>query len=219
VASECRDGLFHATDSVGVTLVTVPGLAKSKMRVHGKDIPSVQAFLATAKNAEISVLEHERMLFLQRDDGGYLGITRWISEFPALRLNRTEDPKCSFTLKAADLMHGMKMLAAFAAMDDQAIHFKVDGEDAVLSVVSASGSGNRSERRVKCVARANTEQLANDGYDGFVLARRYIETIASLLGDKDVVFGINWTKKNGYVRFETEKDGIDYLSVVVWARR
>lgn len=219
VATECRDGVLQATDSVGVSLVTSKMLAKSHLRIHGKDISAVLSFLAIKGSDEVELLEHDRCLFMVRGDGGMLGVSRWMNDFPALKINKAEAPKCWFEVNTEELLAAMKFLAVFAKKDDKHLYFKFDKTNLVLSMESGSGSDEADEQVVSFSAHDNMEALKAEGYDGFVLSKQYVETIAEQFGQDLIRFGVNWAKRNGYVTFSHTRDTDEYFTLVVWVRK
>lgn len=218
-ATECRQGTFNATDAVSVSLVTVPGLEDSSMRVHGKDAAAVISFLGLKGSDEVEILEHDRCLFLRRGDGSLLGVSRWMHDFPNLKLDKNEQDRCWFSVSTEDLTSAMRFLSASAVKGDMNLHFRFDNGKMVLSMTSASGAGDQDEQAIQCIEHENMDLLANEGYTEFVLSKKYVEIIAAQFGQDTLKFGVSWTKRNGYVRFRHERDGDDYLTIVVWARK
>lgn len=220
VATEAREGTFNATDSVAVSMITSPAFANSTMRIHGKDIGAVLSFLALKGSDEVEVLEHDRCLFLRRVDGSVFGVSKWMHEYPALKINRNEADKCWFSLNTSEMMKAIKYLTAFAKKDDDRLRFRFDPSGKIaLSMDSGSGDAGEDEQMIPCVDHGNMDILKAEGYDGFALSRNYVEILAGSVEGDNIRFGVNWAKRNGYVTVRQERDGDEYFTLVVWIRK
>lgn len=220
VATECIGGTLNATDSVGVALVTSPFLKDSTLRIHGGDIPQVLSFLALKGADEVELLEHDRVLFFRRDGAGSLiGVARWVQDFPVLKINKEETDKCWFEVDTEELADAMKFLSVWSEKDDGILRFGFEGTNLVLSVKSASGDAEEDQKKIPFVAHEKMDALKTEGYEGFSLVRKYVETVAEQFGQKTLRFGVNWAKRNGYVTFRMQRDGDEYFTLVVWSKK
>jgi DNA polymerase III sliding clamp (beta) subunit (PCNA family) len=222
VATESRDGILNATDSVGVALVCSPDLEKSTLRVHGKDIPSLVSFLGL-QDDEVALREHDRCLFLRRDDGSMVGSTRWIQAFPILGgLEKKPDPskpsKASFALNRAEVLGAIKYLSAFAKKDDRSLQFKYADGNMTLAMRSGSGSQDDEEQVLACVEHTGMDELKAEGHGVFTLDKEYVEVVANAFEQDAMFFRVEVTKKNGYVCFFHDRDGDSYFTVIVWVK-
>ena len=217
VATECRDGTLYATDAVSVAVVTVPGLEKAAVRIHGADIPVVLSFLGLSDTNDVEILEHDKCLFFRRDDGALAGVSRWTHEFPKLKIDKDEKDKCSFTVKVDGLRFALKFLSVSAVKDDDTIYFSFPND--TVTVSAASAAGDRESTVIETTTTENLSALSEANHDGFALSRRYVEAILGSFGGETLTFGVNWTPKNGYVRFRQDRGGDDYLAIVVWNRK
>ena len=219
-ATECRDGVLSATDSVGVAIVTSDALKNSTLRIHGKDIPSLLSFLGIDSDP-VEIREHDRCLFLRRADGRMIGATRWIHQFPQIA-GMNPDPnkqsKGTFTINTVDFTKAVKYLAAFAKKDDNDIHFRFDDGNIILSMRSGSGSQDDDEQVIPCSEHAGMESFKADGIEGFRLSKRYVEAVAQAFDQDTMQFRVDVTKKNGYVSFFHNRDGDSYYTVIVWLK-
>lgn len=221
VAAECRGGTLSATDSVGVLLVKSPALKDSKLRIHGKDIPTLISFLGIAGDTPIEIWEHDRCIFFKMADGSMIGASRWVHEFPLLS-NLDPDPnkpsKGSFRVNTANLLGAMKYLMAFARKDDGDIHFCYKDEKIILSMRSGSGGKEDDTQVLECIEATGMDGLKADGTSEFTLTKRYIESVATAFGEETLLFRVDVTPKNGYVSFFHERDGDNYYTVIVWVK-
>ena len=220
VAVECREGILNATDSVGVVMVSSPILAKSGLRVHGKDVTQLLSFLSLKGSEEISLLEHPSLLVVRRADNHFIGIAKWIHEFPKLKIKKDEPPRCWFSVPTADLTVAIKYLGAFAKKDDNNLHIRFDDGQVFLSVDSASGDEERAEQPIPCVEHDGMNLLAEDGYSEFMVSKRYVNILAAAATEgAPLRFGINWVKNNGYITVTRESNGDEFFTLVVWTRK
>ena len=221
-AMECKDGMLSATDSEAVGLVRSPTLANSEMRIHGKDVAAALSALAQCKEEEVTLLEHDRCLFIVRANGSYIGISRWIHQFPMMKnLNfaSSATPKCSFTVKTADLTGAMDFLEAFAKKDYGYLHFRFNDGRIVVAMESGSGDPNGEEHTIDCVAHDSMDALAAAGHSEFRLSKKFVRTVASTFGEETIQFRVDVTQKNGYVSFYHDRDDDEYCTVIVWKRK
>lgn len=223
VAAECVEGVLKATDAVGVISITSPKLKNSTLRIHGKDIPPVLSFLSLVGDGEVDILEHKRMLFIQRTGTGVqIGASRWIHDFPSLGslvVDESTPSMASFRVNKADLLKAMTYLLAFAKKDDGDISFRFDDPNIILSMRSGSGSADAEEQTLPCIESTNMDVLHADGRTGFKLTKRYIESIATTFTEDTMLFRVDVTKKNGYVSFYHNRDGDSYYTCIVWVKQ
>lgn len=230
LAAEAKDGVFFATNSILVGRVAVQALAKSAMRIHGKDIPSVLSFLGLIGDAEVEVREHERCLYLVRDDGAVLGVSRWVDEFPTiagLPVDPTTPLKSYFTVNTAELLAAIKFLSVFAKKEDVRLRFKVVDPDPAttsqgvlqISMQSGSGSGTEDIQEVPCIASGGMQDIRDAGHEDFILSKGYVETIANAFGDDTITFRVELAKRHGYVYFHNERDTDNYFSLLTWSKK
>lgn len=219
VAMASRDGVLHATDSVGIVQVISPLLSNSKMRVHGKDASPVLSFLALKGSEKVSLLEHDQCIIVKRSDNHFLAIGQWLHDFPNLNIDRTAPAKCSFSISTEDLIGAIKYLEALARKDDQRLHFRFSDGKMVLSMESASGDGELAEQYIDCVASENMEKLEEAGYKDFILQKRFVGHVAAAQGDVPLKFNVSWLKNNGFVFTTREESGDEYFTLIVWIRK
>jgi len=206
---------LYATDQVGVAVIQIAGMDNSRLRIHGKDTAAVLSFLALKGSDKVKVLEHDRCLFFRRTDEALFGVARPNSQFPGLNVGDDSDEKVWWTVDVAEMEQCIRFLTTAAAKDDTRIKFRFDkGEDSVVMSVAASAGGEIS-LPVKTIDYGGIEDLPDTG---FMVRHPYLTKVTSQFASDTLRFGIFEKKKGGWVRFQHEKDGDKYLTVVVWVR-
>ena len=208
---EFMKGSVWATDRMAVTLITLEGVEDSSLRIHGKDIPSVNKFLGAKGTEEVEILEHERMTFFRRADGATLGASRPIAQFPSLNLSKDGDDAIQWTIRTKELLQGIKQLSASAEKENKKLRFSFKDGQVLIGVTSTTGKEETFP--LECIEQLNSEDLPEEG---FWLNYRYIEHIVDHFGGDTIKFGINQRGKGGFVRFLHSVGGDEYLTVVVW---
>jgi len=186
---EIIDGLLWATDAKAVTLIALDGMDKSNLRIHRNDIASVAKFLSLKETEEVEILEHERDLFLRRDEAYW-------------------------EVNAQDVLVGIQRLSASADWENTILKFAFDAkaEKVVLGVQSASGRGE-DVYAIDCIEHDGMDKVPDEGFEmEFV----YIKHIVGHFSPDTLRFGINRRNKGGYVRFRHESGKDSYLTVAVW---
>jgi hypothetical protein len=209
------DPALYATDQVGVAVINVAGMGKSRLRVHGKDAAALLSFLALKGSDKVKVLEHDRCLFVQRMDGSLFGVARPNSQFPALNVENDADPQSWWVLDVEELEGAIKFLGTSAAKDDTRIKFGWDAAAKSVVVSVASASGGEDSLPVKTIDFGGVDDLPDTG---FQIRHPYLTKVTSQFTSDTLRFDIFQKKKGGWVRFQHEKDGDKYLTVVVWVR-
>lgn len=210
---EVLGGSVWATDKKAVTLISLPELAGSALRVHGKDISAVVKFLGLKETVQVEVLEHDRSVFFRRADGAILGASRPVAQFPTLNVAKDGDDEIHWVISKAELLSGIQCLSAATKKDNTKFKFSFDktSGQVVLAVEAVNGKENTHD--IPCIEQGNAADLPDDG---FWIDFPYITRIAGHFAGESLKFGINKKKKNGYVRFHHVVGSDDFLTVVVW---
>lgn len=223
VMTECRDGVFWATDSMCISLVSNPEFAASNIRIHGKDIGTIMPFLSAKGVEEIEVLEHPNVMFFRHPNAveGTVGVGRWVHEFPSMKIDRDEKPKCSFTISAEALKEALEFFGAFAQKDDTQVRFRFEKPgEVIVSMASGSGASEDDDQVIPYIESDNMSSFTDAGFTGFSLTKKSVGIVAdTFMAEKQVRFGVNWVKKNGYVTVRHTKDQIDYFTLLLWHRK
>jgi DNA polymerase III sliding clamp (beta) subunit (PCNA family) len=207
------ESALYATDQVGVAVVNIDGMESSKLRVHGKDIAALLSFLALKGSDKVEVWEHDRCLIVKRQDGSLFGVARPNNQFPPLDVAAEMDEKMWWEVDVADLESAIRFLVPSAAKDDTRMRLRFDaGQKSVIASV-VSEAGGEDELPIKTVGFDGVDQLPSGG---FMLRHPYLTKITSQFENTTLRFSIFQKKKGGWVRFQHEKGGDKYLTVVVW---
>lgn len=221
-ATEAKNGLLNATDSVGVAVVKSELLSDIEFRIHGKDISTVLAFLGLKGSEEVELREHDRCLFFVRNDGGIFGVSKWVHPFPLIKsinMDPESESKSWFSVHTNDLTDALKFLSAFAKKDDFRVNFKFKDGHIVLSMASGSGAGEDDRQEIECVAHTGMELLKEKGRSQFTLSKSHLETVAASFANEVIKFRVELTPQNGCVAVYRTQDGGDvYLTVIAWLR-
>jgi len=213
-STECREGILWATDSQSLATASVVGLEKSSLRVHYADIPAVNAFLGLDTDLEISIKEHATTTFFVRPDGGVFGVSRWVHEFPKLKMDGSI--RASFTVDADNFRYGLRFLSVASAKTDDRIRFEFRDNKAVLSVDAVAGGREEFEVQTKSIDQLGS--LIEAGKTTFDVNGNHLSAVLAITDGDTVTFGVNWTAKNGYLLYKHPVEGDEYVAVVVWRK-
>jgi len=215
--TEIQNGSLRATDQAALTLITIAELAESNMRIHGKDLQQVLSYLSLASEETVEILEHDRTLFLKRSDEGVLSVGRPHNEFPPIKVDKDSDDMHWWVVSTSELDSAIKQLASAAAREDVrlTIDFDPEASQVLLSMTSASGSTDILQ--VECPEHGSRDDAENPLPEGgFSLKYPYLQRLLSQYKEKTIRFGLNPQKKGGWIRFRDDRDGDDYLTLLVW---
>lgn len=213
-STECREGTLWATDSQSLATTTVVGLEQSAIRIHYADISAVNAFLGLDADLDITIREHGTTTFFTRPDGGVFGVSRWVHEFPKLKLDRST--KASFSVDAENFRYGLRFLSVASAKTDDRIRFEFRDGKVVLSVEAVAGG--REEFEVVTKSVTNIDAMSEINRSSFDVNGNHVSAVLDTVADDTLTFGVNWTAKNGYILYKQSVDGDEYLAVVVWRK-
>lgn len=225
VMTECRNGVFWATDSMCISLVENPEFAQSTLRIHGKDIGTITPFLSTKGVDQVEVLEHANVVFFRHPNAveGTVGVGRWVHEFPSMKIDRDEKPKCWFTVSAESLKEALEFFGAFAQKDDTQVRFRFEKPgEVIVSMASGSGASEDDDQVLPFIESEKMSDFTDAGFNGFSLTKTAVGFLAdTFIGEKEkqVRFGVTWVKKNGYVTVRHTKDKNDYFTLLLWHRK
>lgn len=219
---EVKDGALQATDQAALSLVTIDEFEKSSLRVHGKDLQQVLAFLSLAGEDPVEVLEGKRSLFLRRVDGGVLSVGRPTVDFPDIKVDKTAEDVHYWTVPTEDVGSAIKQLSASASKEDRRLAFRFDDDSGrvVLSMTSASGAD--AELQIDVIESGSVD---NPKFplptEGFAVEYQYLQSLLSQYKGKSLRIGITPMAekgKMGWIRFRDDRDGDDFLTLLVWLK-
>jgi DNA polymerase III sliding clamp (beta) subunit (PCNA family) len=219
--TEILNESLQATDKGALAVVTIGDLDSSNLRIHGKDLGQVLAFLGGCDEG-VEVREHDRCLFLVRPDGGLLSVGRPHHAFPDIALDKKPDDPHWWSVKTDELQSAINALSASASKEDTRLNFSLDGGMVGLSMTSASG--DRVTLKLEAQERGSLDEPPVPMPDGgFDIAYPYLLKLLGQCRDETIKFGLNpqldkksGKPKGGWVRFREDRDGDDYLTLLVW---
>jgi DNA polymerase III sliding clamp (beta) subunit (PCNA family) len=220
--TEVHNESLQATDKGALAVVTIKELKNSNLRIHGKDLGQVISFLGSCGDGPVEVREHERCLFLVRQDQGVLSVGRPHHAFPDIILDKKPDDPHSWVLKTDDLQSTINALTASASKEDTRLNFALAGGTVALSMTSTSG--DKVTMHLETIERDTAENAQADmPAEGFDVAYPYLLKLLSQHRGDTLRFGLNPQRdkktrkpKGGWVRFREDRDGDDYLTLFVW---
>lgn len=222
--TEIRGGALWATDQAALTIVTLEEFAefkdaKTTLRMHGKDIPSVLAFLALSADDKVQLKAHARSLFVVRDDGSELSVGRPTQPFVELEDIEDEEPTHWWTLGCALIDRIIKQLAASAAKEHHDVQFNFDPDTQKVQAAMTGDSGSTNTLTLECPEFGSRDD-ASQGLpeEGWVIEYPYLQRLLSTYkGGKTIKFGLNPAGEDGgWTRFSEDRDGDKYLTILVW---
>jgi DNA polymerase III sliding clamp (beta) subunit (PCNA family) len=220
--TEILNESLQATDKGALAVVTIGDLKSSNLRIHGKDLGQVLAFLGACGEDPVEIKEHDRCLFLLRQDGGLLSVGRPHHAFPDIALDKKPDDPHWWSVKTEELQSAINALSASASKEDTRLNFSLEGGMVGLSMTSASG--DRVTLSLEAQGHGSTEdppvEMPGGGFD---IAYPYLLKLLGQCRDETIKFGLNpqldkktSKPKGGWVRFREDRDGDDYLTLLVW---
>jgi hypothetical protein len=221
--TEIRKESLQATDGGALTVITIPDLAKSSLRIHGRDLGQVLSFLAACGDENVECREHDRCLFLVREDGGVLSVGRPHHAFPEIGLDKKPLDPHWWVVRTEELLRAAKTLKVAASDEDTRMHFDLKDGMVTLTMASAAG-GERDTLRVEAQEHGSLPDAAVAmPQGGFDIAYPYLLKLLMATKSETIKFGLNpnLDKKTGkpnggWVRFREERNGDDYLTLLVW---
>ncbi|OHD26978.1 MAG: hypothetical protein A2Y38_08155 [Spirochaetes bacterium GWB1_59_5] len=223
---EVKKGLLYATDRRAITLVRAAGLENAGFRIHGKSLGGFQTFLGTfPSDTDVSILEHDRSVFMRRGDGAVFGEALFQARFPDLNVNMDEANHHSWAIGREDVLECIGFLTAGAADEDTRLRVNQRGGQVVLAMTNQTGDDTE--------LLLDPKEMTSDATatplpaSGFLLNSECLTRILSAWKTQDDVrVGINLMQQTqngksvlrGYLRFANELDGDKFLTIHAWLR-
>jgi hypothetical protein len=209
-------GILYSTDKKAVCLIRVEGMTESALRIHGKDVPGLIAFLGTCESTDVEVLEHERILVLRRGDGAVFGESRFQADFPGLKIQMDDADQHQWVLSKAEINEGIGFLTAGAAWEDNRLHFASGTEDDEVVMWMMSATGKKTELTLKCKVLDSQDKAPDLPPEGFAIDHFRLAKVLGAQKEDEVMLGINVSGARGFVRFVTETPCDKYLTIIAW---
>lgn len=215
--AEFREGCLYSTDQAAVSVVRVQGMEKSKLRLHGKDIPPVLSFLATIKDkGEVEIFECDRAVIFRREDEAIMGSMLFQARFPDLKVDWDIEDDHWWEMSKGEVETGIKFLSAGAEQEDTRLILEAIS-DTELKLRMKSLSKKDISTKAKMFNRGDktgTTSALPEG--GFPLAYPYLTKVLSYYSEDKVKMGITAKNKGGWVRLRNTREGNDYLTILAW---
>lgn len=215
--AEFRKGCLYATDQMAVSIIKVDGMEESSIRIFGKDMGAVTAFLSTFKDGDVEVMEDDRAMFLKRGDGAVFGESRYGSRFPDIAVDWSIEDDYWVDLPKSEVSNAIKFLAAGARWDDTLLRMSVGDDHMALSMNATNGK--RVTLEVKTLAMGTRgKDVPQLPEDGFPVSNVYVTNLLESHSSDTIRFGISKKGKGGWIRVKDERGKDIYLTTVAWLK-
>lgn len=214
--AEFRGGVLYSTDQMSVSVVKVPGMEESNLRVFVKDLPNVLSFLSGAKNGEVEIRESDRASFIIRADGAVFGETVYTHKFPPFTVDwKDMSDDESWEVIQADLLDGVKFLQSGSRLDEPRVKFERKDSNLTLSMTAVSGTPLSLTIPISDSDSKNSET----SLPVFSITDVYLAKMLSGYTGPKVRMGVSKKKKDGgWVRVREERGLDTYLTTIVWLK-
>lgn len=218
--AEFRKGILYSTDNAGVSLVKMPGMEASSLRVYVKDLGNVLSFLATAKGQDVELLESDRASFIRRADGAVFGETVFAHRFPDFPVDWSLEDDQSWGIFQEELLGSLKLLQSGAKTDEPRVRFQrvVEGAGVGELVISMTDpSGKLMSQSIPLVDFVQREGGITD-MPVFAVADSYIIKLLNGNDNSKVTLGVTKREKGGWVRIRDLRGVDTYLTTIAWLK-
>lgn len=222
--AEFRKGVLYSTDNAGVSLVKMPGMEDSSLRVYVKDLGNVLSFLATAKGQDVELLESDRANFIRRADGAVFGETVFAHRFPDFPVDWSLEDDQSWSIFQEELLGSLKLLQSGAKTDEPRVRFQRvlpekgnenDKGEVVISMTDPSGK--LMSQSIPMVEFVQREGGISD-MPTFAVADSYIIKLLNGNDNSKVTLGVTKREKGGWVRVRDVRGVDTYLTTIAWLK-
>jgi hypothetical protein len=233
--TEVLDNTLQSTDTGALALVTLrhgtaatedtpesyePEMKGSNLRIHGKDIGAVLSFLGTCGDEGVQLHEHDRALFLEREDGAVFNIGRPRHTFPELDLDQSPDSPHWWQVATSDLKSAIGALAAGAPREERRMRFNFVDSKVTMEMNASTGSKNLLS--LDTMESGSIEGATPMPEEGFEIAYPYLLSLLSQYKNDTITFGLHpqvddeGKHRGGWTRIREDRLGDDYLTLFVW---
>lgn len=217
---EARDGVIHASNMKSASLVTVDGMEKSSIRIHGGDATKILSYLNSFGDGDdVEILESDLALYLRRSDGAVFGETKYNVRFPDnMKVTHIDEDPCMWKINVGDLKTAIGILHAVSDRNDTRLRFKSGVGDTIhVEMALASGQGDASQT-VALVEAAEAKEDFHISPDGFLLDRDELKRVLSVYEEDILDMGIHPRGKSGFARFQVGGEGVQCQIILAWLR-
>jgi len=213
--AEFRNGVLHSTDQMAVSLVKVPGMENSALRVYVKDLGNVLSFLDTVKGDDVEVMESDRAVFLRRADGAVFGETMFPHRFPDINVNWDLVDDQTWEINQEELLAGIKFLQSGARLDEPRVRFQRKDNELSLAMTSVSG------KPLPLTMPLSEVSVKEDGVKDlpvFAITDAYISKMLNGNSSQKIRMGVSKKGAGGWVRLRDNRGLDTYLTTVAWLK-
>jgi hypothetical protein len=223
---EAVEGVLWATDRRALSSFKIEALPTLGIRIPGKDVPSIVRFLSDKRATDfpVEIKEVERpaadgggasALFV-RPDGSFLGVTRPLSTFPTLNVDRDAPPEVSVNLNVQEFQAAVAVLEAGAPKGHGSVTFSYDPTESVLKVSMPCDAGGENHYPL-----SGSSVEGADKFDTpFTVDYQYIKGLSTAFNLDVIPLGVTKRNRGGFVSFKSEEggdgNGTSYFAVIVW---
>lgn len=213
--AEFRNGVLHSTDQMAVSLVKIPGMEGSSLRVYVKDLGSVLSFLSTARGTEVEILESDRASFIRRADGAVFGETVFAHRFPDISVDWALEDDQWWEVYKEELLDGIKFLQSGARSDDTRVKFQRSGSEVTLSMTSVSG---KTLPLTVPLVDSGAKKGGQQEMPTFSVTDTYLNKIFVGNTNTKIRLGVSKKGAGGWVRIRDDRATDTYLTTVAWLK-
>ena len=213
--AEFRGGVLYSTDNTAISLVKMPGMEGSSLRVLGKNLGDVLSFLSMAKGQEVEILETDRSNFIRRGDGAIFGEAVYAHRFPDFSMDWALEDDQSWAIFQEELTGSIKLLQCGAKEGDTRVRFEREGNE--LSVAMIDPTGKPIPQSIPLV-----ESSQRAGADAkmplFAVSDQHLFRMLNGNVNTKVTLGVTRRDQGGWMRVRDLRGPDTYLTTVAWLK-
>jgi len=209
-------GIVYAMDGMHAVQIKSPLLKDCTMRIHGKDLKGILAFLATLKNGMVDLLEdlpadggEPTTLFLRPHPDAVrslhlsvYGENRFTTPFPELGSPGPAD-HYSWSFPKEDALAALPFLEAGAAEKDKKV--RLAQHDDVVQMSMRTPRGVWVPLEIPSAAPVKVEDAPDLPSDGFMVNKDSFKAALKSMPGETPQVGVNKHGRGGYLRFTREE--------------
>ncbi|MHC4780865.1 MAG: hypothetical protein ACYTFG_20025, partial [Planctomycetota bacterium] len=189
---ESREGVIHASNMKTASLVTVPGMEESALRIHGGDAPKIIAFLDTMGDDDVEILESSLALYLKRGDGAVFGETRYNVRFPDnMKVGQIKvDPRW-WEIPVGELKTSIARLHSFANRKDNRLRLKPGKKDTLLLEMALNSGRGNAQQTIELGGSGAEDDAPDLPTKGFLLDYNELKLVLSVYQEETLRMGLH----------------------------
>lgn len=216
---EVLEGVMYSSDRKAVTLIKVPGMEESSLRVHGKDVSGFLTFLGTAGDGNVEILEHERNLFVRRCvDGAVFGEARFQFQFPVPKVKLDDPSHHIWEIPCDEFRSAIGFLVAGADPKDNRLCLAPGAAPGEVTLSMTNTTGKVTTLTLSGITMQSDPQAPAVPEAGFMLDHNVLDKVLTTWKEPMVQFGISFSGGRGLLRCRHEKLESVYLTIIATLR-